>query len=56
MGNDDRVRNSTSEKVNKKIDEKALSYVRHYVNSSPSEIEDRIKELDEEWTLKGCLN
>jgi hypothetical protein len=55
MENHDLVRKITSNKHNKKIDEKALSYVKAYATKSPEEIEARIKELDKEWDIERVL-
>ncbi len=55
MANADLVRKITSDKTNKKIDEKALEYVKTYASKSPAVIGARIQELDKEWDIERVL-
>jgi hypothetical protein len=55
MSYHDRVRENSSETANRKIDEKALSYVRHYIDKSAEEIDARIEMLDKEWDIERVL-
>ncbi len=50
-----RVRENTSEKRNKEIDEVALKYIRLYSNLTASQIEERLFELKGEWDVERIL-
>jgi hypothetical protein len=51
----DRVRRSTAEELNEKIDQVTDSNIQSYVNSSHAVIQKRIQELDEEWDIERVL-
>jgi hypothetical protein len=50
-----RVRENTSEKRNKEIDEVSLKYIRLYSNLTASQIEERLFELKGEWDVERIL-
>lgn len=50
----DRVRNYTSDRVNKEIDQKILEHVQQYVNQ-PDAISQRLQELNHEWDTERVL-
>jgi hypothetical protein len=51
----DRVRRNTNDNVNEKIDQATRLSVRRYTGASRSEIEARLRELDEEWDIERVL-
>lgn len=51
----DQVRKVTSEESNRKIDEKALAYIKEYAKAPPHEIDARIRELEKEWDIERVL-
>lgn len=51
----DRIRNSTSEKVNKHIDDLTNSNIEFYSNRPVWEIKERIKVLEKEWDVERVL-
>lgn len=51
----DRVRNSTSMNVNKKIDRKIAENVVYYSNADKSELQERINTLNKEWDIERTL-
>ena len=50
----ERVRRSSSTKQNLKIDNKIISSINHYLKH-PSQIPERIKQLDKEWDIERVL-
>lgn len=50
-----RVRENTSEKSNKEIDEETLRYIKLYSNLTASRIEGRLLELRQEWDVERIL-
>jgi len=55
MQQHDQVRKASSDKANRKIDEKALNYVRLYADKPPALIDQRIEELEKEWDIERVL-
>ncbi|MDY6983934.1 MAG: hypothetical protein SV422_12675, partial [Pseudomonadota bacterium] len=53
--NDDRVRSSTSERINAEIDRKTDSNIAQYANLPPDAIHTRVSELDREWDVERVL-
>lgn len=51
----ERVRKSTSEERNRKIDEKAISKLNKYSVKSQEEIEERLQQLESEWDIERIL-
>lgn len=51
----DRVRNSTSEEVNSRIDQVTNSNIELYSNRPIPEIDERIKVLEKEWDIERVL-
>lgn len=51
----ERVRKSSSERVNRKIDEKILKSIDHYATQDVASISDRIRELEKEWDIERVL-
>jgi hypothetical protein len=55
MENADRVRENTSEEINRELDHHLAARVRGYEQKSPGEITGRINELDREWDMERWL-
>lgn len=53
--NVDRVRDNTSEEINRQLDRELESRVRAYADRSPDEISGRIEELNREWDMERVL-
>ena len=51
----DRVRNSTPDSTNKKIDQKTQQNIQYYSMQNEMVIKSRIKELDHEWDIERVL-
>lgn len=51
----DRVRNSTSTHINRKIDRDISESIEYYRTQPPALIRERIKELDREWDVERTL-
>jgi hypothetical protein len=51
----DRVRANTSEEINRQLDRERDARVRSYEKRSPTEITQRIDELDREWDMERLL-
>jgi hypothetical protein len=51
----ERVETSTPEKINIRIEEQTLDNVREYSYSTPEQISERLKELDQEWDVERLL-
>ncbi len=51
----DRVRRSTSDRINERIDEEIADSIRHYRTAIPAAVEARIGELDREWDIERVL-
>lgn len=54
IGND-RVRNNTSDKFNKTIDEKTQAIIRQFSTKDSADIQARINQLDKEWDIERTL-
>ncbi len=50
-----RVERHTGKKINKKIQEKTIDYIRKYKNASHAEISRRLDELNREWNTERIL-
>jgi hypothetical protein len=53
--NQGRVRESSSKEQNQAIDEDILACIRRYKNSSEYEIQNRLKDLQDEWDIERVL-
>ena len=51
----DRVRNSTPDSINQKIDQKTQQNIQYYSMQNEMVIKSRIKELDHEWDIERVL-
>ena len=51
----DRVRNNTSDEVNKELDRQAAVRVREFADLSDEELTTKISELDHEWDIERML-
>lgn len=51
----DRVRNSTPDSINQKIDQKTQQNIQYYSRQNEMVIKSRIKELDHEWDIERVL-
>ena len=51
----DRVRNSTTDEVNKALDRQSALTVREYANLSDEDLTTKIEELDREWDIERML-
>lgn len=51
----DRVRNSTPDSTNKKIDQKTQQNIQYYSMQNEMVIKSKIKELDHEWDIERVL-
>jgi hypothetical protein len=50
-----RVEEHTSEAINRAIAEETRQRIRHFANSSPQEVSQRLGELDHEWDVERAL-
>ncbi len=53
--NVDRVRNNTSDEINKELDRQAAVRVSDYANLSDTELTEKIEALDREWDIERVL-
>ena len=53
--NADRVRENTSDEINRRIDNETMARVQDYAARSESDITRRIEELDREWDMERLL-
>ena len=51
----ERVRSSTSQSRNEKIDDEIVRSIAHYSEQDAASVESRIKELDKEWDIERTL-
>ena len=51
----DRIRNSTPDSINQKIDQKTQQNIKYYSMQNEMVIKSRIKELDHEWDIERVL-
>ena len=53
--NGDRVRENTSDEINRRIDDQTIARVQEYAARSEADITRRIAELDREWDMERLL-
>jgi len=53
--NADRVRENTSDEINRRIDDETIARVQEYAARSEADITRRIEELDREWDMERLL-
>jgi len=53
--NADRVRENTSDEINRRIDDESIARVQEYAARSEADITRRIEELDREWDMERLL-
>lgn len=51
----DRVRNSSSDKINYKVDQKTMEHIDHFVTQDDAVISNRIIALEREWDIERAL-
>ena len=51
----DRVRRSTPDRINERIDRETAANISRYRNATPQEIRARIADLDKEWDIERTL-